>query len=194
VTGKCIYGTLDGKKLRQLPAFHTTFDEFKKLYPQGLMLRKPSRGYAVSAYDSYFSDPNKLGIFGRPNNFQRLGGKDKVFGLRLGDSQIAVSESYLQNKGYAIISEAKPPVVVTFDSASRTVAAFSLRDIDQSVLNELNVEADRILLPISNESWDARTGRVVEGDSGDLMMVPVITSYWFAWASFFPDTKLIKSD
>ena len=49
VTGECISGTLDGRKLELFPAMHTTYDEFVKLYPDGLILGKPGRGYAVSS-------------------------------------------------------------------------------------------------------------------------------------------------
>ncbi|UCD95615.1 MAG: DUF3179 domain-containing protein [Candidatus Zixiibacteriota bacterium] len=192
VTGECISGTLEGKMLDQFPALHTTYDEFIKLYPDGLILRKPGRGYAVSSYESYFSDETKLGIFGRPDNFQRLGGKDKVIGLRLGDNQTAVSEDYLQTNGYAVIPEAKPPVVITFDSETRTAAAFLLPGTGPTGATKIRVETGRILLPGKNISWDAKTGRVVEGGGDDLKMVPAITSYWFAWISFFPSTRLIK--
>ncbi len=80
INGECISGELEGKKLSPLPALHTTYSEFKELYPEGLLLKKPEKGESGSSYDSYFADPDKLGIFGRADNFQKLDGKDKVFG------------------------------------------------------------------------------------------------------------------
>lgn len=191
INGECISGILEGKKLSPLPALHTRYSEFKELYPEGLLLEKPEKGESGSSYDSYFADPDKLGIFGRPDNFQKLDGKDKVFGLRPGEHQIAVSEDYLIQNGFAVFSQSEPPVIVTYDVDSKTVAAFALRDHSQTDLENIRIEDNTLFLSGDKAAWDSRTGMVKSGDADSLDPIPAISAYWFAWISFFPDTELI---
>lgn len=192
INGECISGELEGKKLSSLPALHTRYSEFKELYPEGLLLKKPEKGESGSSYDSYFADPDKLGIFGRADNFQKLDGKDKVFGLNLGKRQIAVSEDYLIRNGLAVVSGTEPPVIVTYDHEGRTVAAFALRDHSQTDLVDIRIEDNALFLSGDNTAWDSRTGRAKSGDADPLDQIPAISAFWFAWISFFPDTELIK--
>ena len=192
INGECISGILEGKKLSPLPALHTRYSEFKELYPAGLLLKKPEKGESGSPYDSYFEDPDKLGIFGRANNFQKLDGKDKVFGLRLGKRQVAVPEDYLLRNRFAVVSATNPPIIVTYDIDSKTVAAFALPEHAQTDLENIKVVGNALHLPGGNAAWDSRTGRVKSGDAEPLELIPAISAYWFAWISFFPDTELIK--
>lgn len=192
INGECISGILEGKKLSPFPALHTRYSEFKELYPEGLLLKKPEKGESGSPYDSYFENPDKLGIFGRANNFQKLDGKDKVFGLRLGKRQVAVPEDYLLRNRFAVVSATNPPIIVTYDVDSKTVAAFALPEYMQTDLENIRIEDNTLFLPGDNAAWDSRTGRVKSGDAEPLELIPAISAYWFAWISFFPDTELIK--
>ena len=167
ISGICIQGEMEGTKLKQVPSSHTTFAAFKKQYPNGKLLKKPTDSQVGSTYDSYFADKDKLGIFGRVDNFKRLAGKDKVYGIRFENSEFAVAESYLTKNGYAMIESESMRVYVTFDSASLTAAAFALPD-------SLKLAGK---IEINNQTATA---------------FPVISAYWFAWVSFFPETELIK--
>lgn len=192
INGECISGILEGKKLSPLPATHTRYNEFKELYPTGLLLKKSEKGESGSPYDSYFENPDKLGIFGRANSFQKLDGKDKVYGLNPGERQIAVSEDYLIQNGFAIILENNPPIIITYDDEGKTVAAFALRDHSQTDLGNIRIEDNTLFLSGDNATWDSRTGKAKSGDADSLDPIPAISAYWFAWISFFPDTELIK--
>ena len=190
--GECIKGPSEGKKLDQFPAIHTTYAEFKKQYPNGQLLKKPEKGEAGSPYDQYFADPDKLGIFGRANNFERLPGKDKVFGIRRGDQQVAVAEAYLVERGYAMIANLSDPVVVTYDKNSSSAAAFAFTGKQTETIKGLKVESNRITVSDDKLVWDALTGELIKGDGENLALVPTMSAYWFAWLSFFPETELIK--
>jgi hypothetical protein len=191
VTGECISGTLEGKRLEQIPAMHTTFKEFQKLFPDGVLLRKPEKGDEGSPYKGYYADSTKLGVFGRVDNFTLLPAKSRVFGLRIGHSQIAIAEDYLAQNGFALIPNVSPPMVVSFDSETNTVAAFTTPKGGSMNIDNLGIEGHNLKLPNTNIMWQARTGKVVSGKVGDLEMVPVVTAYWFAWKSFFPETVVI---
>lgn len=190
--GECIKGASEGKKLTQFPAIHTTYAEFKKLYPNGQLLRKPEKGEPGSPYAKYFGDPEKLGMFGRVDDYERLKGKDKVFGIRADEQQVAVSEAYLIKNGFALIPSLPDPVVVTFDADGGTVAAFAFSGKQKAAVKGLKVDGDRMIAPGGRAVWSARTGELLEGNGEDLAVAPTMSAYWFAWLSFFPNTELIK--
>ena len=139
------------------PAIHTTYAEFKRAHPNGLLLKKEDKGEAGSHYADYYNDQSKLGIFGRLDNFERLPGKTLVIGLRLPKGEFAVTMDYLERHRWAEIGKG-PIVYVSYDSESKTVSAVGTQSQASSFM------------------WQ----------------VPVVTSYWFAWASFFPNSELIK--
>ena len=105
ISGECIQGELEGTRLTLFPASQTTFAEFKKIYPDGMLLKKPEKGPEGSQYQSYFADSTKMGIFGRVESFERLGAKDVVFGIRQSGRQTAVSESYLRENGFCLFAD-----------------------------------------------------------------------------------------
>ncbi len=153
ITGEAIQGDLKGKKLEMFNSFfHSTFAEFKKQYPNGVLLKKEIIGEASSHYKKYMDDSTKFGIFERADTFNKLGGKELVFGIRHDDKIVAVSKDYLiKNKSYSFKS-GELTVVIDFDNESNTVIAYEKKD---------------------NKP------------------VGVVTSYWFAWISFFSETELI---
>lgn len=192
ITGTCIQGPMSGQSLTLYPSFQTTFSEFQKLYPEGLVLKKPEKGPSGSTYDNYMSDPDKLGIFGRINDFQRLPAKSHVYGLRFGDRAVAISRNTLESQKLVILSNVSPPVAVTYDPETQTAAAFALDSTLVGSPKDVTVDGSALSVKGDSTVWNARTGHLEEGTGRDLEPVPLLTSYWFAWISFFPETELIK--
>lgn len=190
--GECFTGASVGKKLTEYPAIHTTYAEFKKLYPHGQLLKKPEKGEPGSPYSDYFDDSEKLGMFGRLNDYERMPGKDKVFGLRRGDKQVAVSLAYLISNRRALITGVGDPIIVTYDASSETASAFVFEGNQRAAVKGLKVEGDRMIAPGGRAVWNSKTGKLVEGEGIDLSVVPTMSSYWFAWVSFFPQTELVN--
>ncbi len=193
VLGEAVKGPMEGTELVLIPSQHLTFGEFAELYPDGVLLRKPSKGGEGSHYSGYFADRSRLGIFGRQNSYQRLDGKDKVVGLRLAEGPVAVSMSYLDKHKFALIGK-ESPVVVGLTKSGEGVAAYRLplgvsADIVSVDDGVLTVVGDGEGKPVS---WDLSTGHSPADGSVRLEQVPVITSFWFAWVSFFADTELVK--
>lgn len=191
ISGECIQGKMKGKHLNLVPSFHTTFAEFQKLYPQGLVLRKPERGDAESGYADYMGDPKKLGIFGRMDNFEKLPAKSKIYGLRLGEEQVAIAAERLTGNGWVVVTTTTPPVLVTYDTAGHTAAAFALAAPTIASPQTISVKNNIVSTDGGQTAWDARTGRVVKGTAPNLTPVPLLSAYWFAWASFFPATAVV---
>ncbi len=191
VTGECISGKLDGESLRLFPSALTTYDEFKKQYPHGKLLTKADKGPPRSPYDTYLSDESQLGTFGRVDNFERLKGKDVVFGLRLDGKQVAISQGHLLERRLVVLQQFSPPVVVTCDTAGNSVAAFSL-PVSFSDSLDLVLTDNIIRLGGGRSTWNARTGELLSGEGSNLISRPITSAFWFAWVSFFPKTELLK--
>lgn len=192
ISGECIWGQSEGKILTIFKASHTTFSEFKKNYPDGLLLVKPEKGEAGSVYNDYFADSVKIGIFGRVETFEKLVPKARIFGVRVDNHQSAVSLEYLEANRYAVLPLASITIIVTYDKPSETVNAFKLEGITLAEIPDLLVTDSKISLKDGSAIWEVSTGKLLSGSGSDLESVPVITAFWFAWASFFPGSDLVK--
>ncbi len=190
VLGESIMGDMENSKLTLFPSSRTTFEEFKRLYPNGILLKKDGRGLPNSPYENYFRDRTKLGIFGRVDNFRRLKGKEMVVGVRYNGVQVAVTRKVLRKKGFCVIKELHPPVILTYNDSTESISAFRY-SIPGAKL-EFELKGNLIQLKKSDNSWNLFTGKIATGNAKDLELAPFTTSYWFAWSSFFPETKLIK--
>lgn len=192
VTGECIHGPMIGTRLELHPSMQTTFAQFTRLHPDGLLLKKPDKGEPGSQYRDYFADPGRIGIFGRANQFERLDGKDKIFGIRRGSQALAISEAYLTEHAYAIVDKLSTPILVTFDPGSQTVAAFSLDHFSKNELTRLQVTREATIDPTNDRKWNNRTGVALTEDTENLELLSVTSAFWFAWVTFFPDTELVR--
>lgn len=186
-TGEAIRGPLEGKRLRALPTQHLTYAEFAEQYPDGKLLSKPERGEAGSRYRKYFQNPDRLGVFGRANTFTRLPAKELVYGLRIDDRAIAVTDSLLTTVGVTTITSHVGSIAIVGGGESGFVSAFVLPESD---IAHLRLSGRRL---VSNaHRWSAITGKALSDNTQDLQPQPVMTAFWFAWVSFFPDTELIN--
>ncbi len=192
VTGECIQGELEGKSLSLFPSQHTTFAEFKERFPEGVLLKKPFKGPRGSAYQDYFSDSAKLGIFGRQDTFKQIPGKTRVFGLRFNDGQVALTVDHMEVNRIEVIDMFNPKTLLYYDSEGETVSAYALPENIAWDPAQFKVRQDQIVYRDNRFAWNSSTGEGISDDMPDLKPMPVITAYWFAWFSFFTDTRLIK--
>ncbi len=172
ISGEAIQGDLKGKTLTMFNNFHhSTFAEFKKEYPNGLLLKKETIGDAGSHYKSYMEDSTKFGIFNRADTFEKLGGKKLVFGIRHGEKIIAVSKDYLTKNVYYAFKSGDSTVLVIYDKDTETINAYetNYKLKDGKISHKIN-----------------------QMELKKFKSIPVVTAYWFAWISFFSDTELIN--
>ncbi len=191
ISGECISGEMVGAVLELLPTQHMTFADFAALYPNGRVLAKPARGQPGSAYSDYFGSTDKLGVFGRADDFERLPGKSLVWGLRLESGPIAVYRTVLDSTRWVLIDDTEPPIALVTDSAGDAVAAFDLGDLDSAHVRALRLIDSQFVVEEAGLRWQAVSGRALARGS-DLRPLPLISAFWFAWASFFPETRLVK--
>jgi hypothetical protein len=188
VLGEAIRGELEGTVLELFPSQHMDFAEFAKRFPHGMLLEKPARGQRGSGYDSYFADPERLGIFGRMNTFSRLKAKALVYGLSLTGSHTAVSKDHLIANRLVQLRDSSAFVIVLYDESTRAASAYRV----PKQAPEISFSDNGNLISSDGRQWNPATGRSQDERGPDLEPVPLLTAYWFAWVTFFPDTDLIN--
>jgi hypothetical protein len=200
VTGTAVKGKLTGTRLRLYPAIHTSWAEWKQLYPDSLVLDKRS-GLGLegtrNVYESYFANENQLGIFGTQNPDRSLPGKEFVIGLTL--DKVAVAYPYRRLSQQPLVNDmvAGRPIIVAFSASSATGVVFS-RKLAKQTLTFTNLRRegnDLVMGDVETKStWRALAGEAVRGRLAGtrLESLPSTTGFWFAWKRFYPDTLVWK--
>lgn len=194
VDGKALRGPLLGSRLTEVPALQTTWKAWKKLHPDTLVLRKPGslRG---STYDGYFRDSSKRGLFGTQGD-ERLGGKDKIIGVREVGDAVAVPQSVLEKKTVVQFLLAGKPVVLMYALEAETPGVY------RAVLegNALSFRVRKLggqtqIEDIETGSaWSPLEGKAISGPLAGkhLDRVPYLYSFWYAWSAYRPETRVIS--
>jgi len=200
VTGTAVKGKLTGTRLRLYPAIHTSWAEWKQLYPDSLVLDKRS-GLGLegtrNVYETYFANPNQLGIFGTENPDRSLPGKEYVVGLTL--DKVAVAYPYRHLSRQPLVNDTVDGrvMVVVFSIETATGVVFS-RKLPGRTLTFTNLrreQKDLVMDDVETKStWRALAGLAIRGRlSGTrLEQLPSTTGFWFAWKGFYPETLVWK--
>lgn len=200
VTGTAIKGKLAGMRLKLFPAIHTTWAEWKQLYPGSLVLTKETPlGYegTRNAYESYFASPTQLGIFRTENPDKTLPGKEFVLGLTLDKVSVAYPYRHLSRQPLVNDMVADRPLVVAFSAGSATGVAFSRR-VPSRTLTFTNLRREKGELVMddneTSSTWRALSGEAIRGKLARtrLHQLPSTVGFWFAWKGFYPETQVWK--
>lgn len=194
--GSAMRGPLVGKKLQPIPSVQTTWKEWKRLHPETLVLRKPSK-IRNSPYADYSVDPHAFGISGHQRPDKRLPGKALVVGLREGTDALAVPLQRLKKKRLLETQLGGEPILVVYDERRKTARVFRRRRGEQ-VLNFQVAERKPQLILRDGQSgnrWEAVTGKAVSGPAAGAVLEPLphMVSYWWAWVAYSPQTRVEPS-
>lgn len=196
---KAIHGPLQGMRLKPYPAIHTTWGQWKRLYPHSQVLSKRSTlGVPEGRYDvyrGYMADPNRLGIFGTRNPDPTLPGKEYVFGLTLHEARVAYPFRFLSRAPLAHDTVATEPVLVVFAAPEATAVAFSRRLRGQTLqFTHLHRRNGNWVMEDTETGsrWQALKGEATAGPlkGSRLTPLPGHLVFWFAWKGFYPSTRL----
>jgi hypothetical protein len=168
VTGTAIKGRLAETQLKLYPAIHTTWAEWKQLYPGSLILSKETpiglEGMR-DVYESYVEDRRQFGIFGTESPDKRLPGKEFVIGLTLDKAAVAYPYRHLSRQPLVNDVVAGRPVVVTFSTESATGVVFS-RALAGKTLCFTRLRRGQGVLLMDDETWSvwrAFSGEAIRG-------------------------------
>jgi hypothetical protein len=183
IDGRAIEGPRTGERLDHVPSTFTTWSAWVEAHPDTLVLEKPEeiRGWEHSRYEGYLADPERLFL---PELSEGLGGvgvKDVVFGVRLGDAQLAVTEDLLRERGVVNGVVGKVPVAWVRFAPTGRVGVYSRRRGGSVVLLEAAGGEGQVR--------DVLTGRVLHVDQLDALRVD--RAFWYAWKRTHPGSLVL---
>jgi len=206
LTGKGIVGDYNGYQLEVVPSQVISFGVFKNRYPEGTVLRGPQGDYGRNPYAGYDSSPVPFLFQGKVDT--RLFAMARVLAIDVNGLQIAYSFNTL-NSEHIINDTVNSTAIVVFWQAG-VVSALDDSEIDSSkdvgmatMFNRTLASGDTLTFRYDNgEFRDNETdstwnifGEAIAGElnGSTLTQLNAFPHFWFAWAAFYPDTKLHES-
>lgn len=189
VTGRAIDGQHKGAQLEKLEAIETSWQDWRKAHPETKLLKK-SKEVLSSHYQSYFDDPEKMGLFRAQWLAERMPGKTLVYGASIGPHAVAVTEGALDDE-VVVATLGDTPVVLARARDGGVRAFVALVEGEELGLGR-NPKTGEVR-DGRGSAWDLGSGRCISGPrSGSrLESVAVTPVYWFAWSGFYPNTQVI---
>ncbi|MBI2911452.1 MAG: DUF3179 domain-containing protein [Chloroflexi bacterium] len=193
ILGEAVQGPLKGTRLEVIPVMQTTWRLWRDLHPETLVLSVASRG---DPYVGYYASGD-AGILGQSLPDRRVGTKEFVLGLKLGDRVKAYPFRALSRQPVVNDELAGTPLLVTFEADSATGQAFERRVAGQTLtFDEAGRRAAQLLVRDRETAtlWSGVTGQALEGPLAgqQLTRVPSHYAFWFGWHDFYPDTELFE--
>ncbi len=192
ITGEAMEGEMKGKQLEYLPAVQTTWSDWVKEHPETRVLKK-GKDIRSSAYEGYFKDSNRIGIFRSRWLTDQMPGKSIVHGITRGLHATAIADKRLAAGQIHNIMVGDDPVVV-LRSANGGIRAFEARAGDTSLHFLRDEKTGEIHDRETGSTWDFESGACRSGKlkGANLVEETVRTAFWFAWSTFYPNTGLVK--
>jgi hypothetical protein len=190
VAGRAIVGTLTDAELVALPSLTTTWEAWRELYPQTLVLSRETgfrRPYERNPFLG-FDEVLDRGRFAFPVSDASLDGRllpgTKVLTVQIGDEVRAYP---LTADAPAVIEDVVggEALVVFIDAESESGAIFS-NLLDGRPLT-FEAAGDRVVDTETGSLWDV-VGRAVEGELAGARLAPLAirTSFWYAAVAAAP--------
>jgi len=196
---EAISGPLKGEKLKLYPFLLTSWDEWKRLHPDTLVL-KPLPGYAEripaknaqlrAGYPTAKAAPDDV-----LRRDDRLKAYTKIIGLTVGDASRAFPLDALDRARVINEEVGGQPILVVHQPKSDTTTAFVARANGRRLtFDEANANATEIIDRETRSRWDAygtcTSGSLKGARLEALIMEP---EYWFAWSEFHPRTTIFDA-
>ncbi|MGI9658484.1 MAG: DUF3179 domain-containing protein [Gaiellaceae bacterium] len=212
MTGLATGGELKDRRLEPVPVQMVSVDTWTAAHPDGLMLQPPDMGaypYGTDPYGGYDTDPAAqspvLQQSAGPVRDTRLSPKWRVVGAVVADTAIAFPMP--EEEGGVRVVEARvdeTPLVTFFEHG--TIEAETDRDLADgrrgwsgAVWIARHEGRELVFEVRAGEIVESETGSRFDllgvGRSGDLEGVQLaapqqLTSFWFSWVHFYPESLL----
>ena len=187
--GGAIDGPLSGAQLQVITASQTTWEEWRRAYPNTRVVPHDYPGQTDRL--RYFTK-QAAGIQGRLHDDNRLAAKAKVVGVRLLDQakaypMTAIVRANVVNDTFA------DQALVLFRTGPESASVFR-RSLNRQTLT-FEASADGTITDEeTGTEWDPLTGKALSGALAGSRLMPIdaITSFWFGWFDFFPETAVYR--
>ncbi|MEE8232411.1 MAG: DUF3179 domain-containing protein [Thermoplasmata archaeon] len=199
ILGTAINGARCASVLAEVPVVWTTWDRWRQRHPGTDVLTTETgflRDYNRDPYGLYNPDPhgyyrNDNLIFPVMNQSDRFTAKKVVYGVKVGNEQLAIPAEEFQAIRVKNITLGGAPLVALQDEDLKVVRAFR-REVEGTSLTFQHAEG-QILDEESGTVWSAE-GVGLEGSyqGSNLAPVPAPNVMWFAWYAFYPGTQVLS--
>jgi len=192
ITGKAIFGSLQGSVLELAPSNELSFGLWKQESPGGQVLSAVARDQ--KKYDSKWDEEvAKLPV---PVSFPgtELKSRDVVLGLQSGSEarayplQTILKQSPIQDR------LGGNPIVVMTGPDGKSVRAFLSRidDADVELFRKTDTK-EFVMVDSAGEEWNFK-GCATSGPAAGkcLAELPAIKDYWFDWRNYHADTTVYR--
>ena len=185
--GIAVKGELTGYQLNLIPFDVITWGDWKKLYPDTMVLTTNTghiRSYATDPYGNYYTEPRIM--FPVEHSDDRMHPKEIIIGI----NQDNIYKAYKQNdvESNVIINDSvgeTPIMLVSLFSENSRVYD---RTIYDNVLDFESING-KIFDTQTNSEWNY-DGLSISGEleGEQLERMPIEPGFWFEWVAFHPET------
>ena len=187
--GQAITGELTGYELMTIPFDVISWEDWKKIHPETLVLTTETgyvRAYGVDPYGDYYTDPQI--IFPVDNRDDRMQPKEIILGFH----KDGVYKAYKQlnvESSVVINDQVNNEPLLLASLFSGNARAFD-RSIGNEVL-EFVYKDNKIFDTKTNSEWNY-DGVAVSGDlvGTKLNRLSFNPGFWFEWVAFHPQTEV----
>ncbi len=200
-TGEGIVGEYTGRQLEWLPSQIVGFGAFAEQYPDGQVLSRQGRSYGTNPYVGYDSDTQPFLFVGDLDD--RLFPTERVLAGIVGGQPVAYPFSVLAEErvindtvgGQAVVAFWQPGAASALDlsriddSQDVGMAALFSRKLDDQTLSFYLDDHGLIRDTQTESQWNV-FGTTVAGELAGQQLRQVLAAphFWFAWATFRPET------
>lgn len=187
-----VHGSQKGKVLGNYQLVETTWETWKNMYPESMVLTGETgydRNYSLHPYGDGYSSNNQQILFPIGNEDDRLERKTLGHGIYYKSSlHVFPIKGFPEQLGVYNRNIAGNEIVIAGSSRNGLAVSYSRKLEDETTLTFQNATDDLPVLMEDNEGnkWNI-FGEAVSGPrkGTQLEAVPSYNAYWFAWADFF---------
>lgn len=206
---RSVAGSLAEVEAETFQVVETTWETWKKLYPESMVLTTETgfnRNYSVFTYGEDYSTNHDRILFPITNTNNTLPRKERVHGvLPVQDSDpshgvptvypinefgegISVISDVVNGKMIAVVGSANLDFAATFYAELADGTNLQLKSVNEDMLPVVMTDQE------GNE-WDIFGNAVSGPRTGQkLQAVRSFTGYWFGWADFYPDLNVFQQN
>ncbi len=193
----CVNGDLQGVKIETFQVVETTWETWKKLYPDTKVVSTNtgfSRSYGTYPYDDYRTNHNNL-IFPVEPDDSRLPRKERVHGIIMGSQAKVYPIDNMQQTVTIIQDVFNGTAIVVAGSKHRNFAVSFERTLEDGTIldffSAFTGDGPVILTDNEGNRWNI-FGEAVEGPRTGQRLTPTesFIGYWFSWGAFYPNAQI----
>jgi hypothetical protein len=193
ITGKAIYGPLQGAALELVLSDELTFGEWRTESPSGQVLA-PVAKYTKEYDSNWEPDVAKLPVvISFPNT--ELKSRDVVIGLAIDGSARAYPWETFVKQSPVLDRVNGMPLLIVLGPDGKSFRAFVARidGHDAEFFLQAGAQPWSLLDTLTNSQWNFQ-GCATSGPAQGkcLARVPALKDYWFDWRNYHPDTTVYK--